>query len=102
MALNAGTPVAFGSGTVSNTALDLAGLSGITAELLDGADRVRLTVNSNALHYRYDGGDPTTAAGHYIGTNGELILDGHANLQALRIIRSGASDATVAVTLERF
>jgi hypothetical protein len=101
MALNAGTPIGFGSGTVSNTALSLADISGLTAALVDGADRVRLTVNSNALHFRYDGGDPTTSAGHQVPTNGTLILDGNHNLKALRLIRSGASDATVAITLER-
>lgn len=102
MALSAGTPIAFGSGTVSNEVLGLTDLSGITATLLDRADRVRLTVNSNAVHFRYDGGAPTTSVGHQIPTNGTLVLDGHANLHALRLIRSGSSDATVAATLETF
>lgn len=102
MSVQAGTPITFGEGTVSDTALALTDIGDITAAQLDKADRVRLTVNSNAIHYRYDGGDPTTTSGHYVGTNATFVIDGHANLQALRLIRSGSSDATVAVTLERF
>ena len=102
MALSAPVAYAYGTGTVSTTVLDLTDLTGLTAALVNQADRLRLTVNSNAVRYRYDGGDPTTSDGHLVPTNGEILLDHNTNIRALRLIRSGGSDAAVSVTLEQF
>lgn len=102
MSVSATKAIDYGAGTVSDTALALTDLTGIEAETLDAADRVRLTVNTNAIRYRYDGGDPTTSEGHYVATNGELVLDGNDKLQKLRLIRSGADDTTVSATLEAY
>lgn len=102
MALSAPVAFAYGTGTVSNTVLDLTDLTGLTAELVSQPDRLRLTVNANAIRYRYDGGDPAVDEGHYVPTNGELRLDHNTNIRNLRFIRDGGSDADVSVTLEKF
>jgi hypothetical protein len=88
--------------TVSTTALALTDFSGITAAILGTAMRLRLTVNTNSANFLYSGSDPTVSAGHNIPTNGTLILDGNQNLVQFKIIRSGGSDASVTVTLERY
>ncbi len=91
---------AYHTGSVSSTALDL-DTFGFTAAEVATARVLHLTVSANALRYRYDGGDPTTAAGHYVPTSGSLILYGAADIAAFKMIRDGASDATVQVTLEQ-
>lgn len=98
--LNSPLAVAFGSGTVSTTAVALASLSGLSADLVERAARVRITSNSGSVHYRYDGGDPTTSVGHVIVTNGEAVIEGANNVRNVRLVRAGLTDATVAVTLE--
>lgn len=100
MGYNAVWGRAFGSGTISTTVSSVAGFGSLTQAQVDAAVRMRVTVNSNAVNYRYDGGDPTTSAGHTIPTNGTVLIEGNQAIQQFRMIRSGALDATVAITLE--
>lgn len=98
--LNSPLAVAFGSGTVSTTAVALASLSGLSAELVERASRARITCNANSVAYRYDGGAPTASAGHVIAANGEALIEGGNNVRNVQLIRVGGSDAVVSVTLE--
>jgi hypothetical protein len=91
---------AYGAGTISTTASGVAGFASLTQAQVDQAARMRFTVNTNSANFRYDGGDPTTTAGHTIPTNGTLVLEGNQAIQQFRFIRSGGSDAAVAITLE--
>lgn len=100
MAIHTTVAYAFGAHTVSTTVLGLVDVTGLTAALVGRAARVRLTCNSGALHYRYDGGDPTTASGHYLGVNASTEIVGAQNIEQLRLSRSGSTDAALAVTLE--
>lgn len=101
MAINYTVGEAFGYGTVSSTVLTLGSFSFTTLQI-GAASRMVATVNSNAVCYRYDntGGTVTTTAG-MLGTVGEVIvLLGKTNISNFQVIRSGSSDATLAITLE--
>jgi len=100
MAIHTTTAFAFGSGSVSTTALALADLTGLSDELVAQADRARITVATNPVRYRYDGGAPTATIGHYLAANEETEIVGRQNIANLRFIRAGGSDGVVSVTLE--
>lgn len=102
MTIQATDAFAFGSGTVSTTALSLVDLSGLTTGDVEAAGRARITVAGNPVRYRYDGTAPTAAVGHYLAANGEVILVGRPNLERLSFIRAGGADAELSVTLEAF
>lgn len=100
MAIHTTTAFAFGSGSVSTTALALADLTGLSDELVAQADRARITVATNPVRYRYDGGAPTATVGHYLAADGETEIVGRKNIANLRFIRVGGSDGVVSATLE--
>lgn len=86
--------------TVSNTALTLEAFTDISQEQVNRANRIRLTVETQPIRYRYDSTAPTTAVGHLLIAGTELVLVGQENIKQLQVIRSTGSDSTVMVTLE--
>jgi hypothetical protein len=86
--------------TVSSTALALADFTGITAANVDNSGRLWLTVNSGSVRLYYGGTTPTTSTGHKIISGSDMLLHGSTNLALFQIIRDGASNAEVTVTLE--
>jgi hypothetical protein len=101
MAINTTVAYAYATQTVADTALALSEFTDFAEVDMALATRIRLTVNTNAIRYRFDGGDPTTTAGHYLATNGTIPIDGSENVANFRIIRDGGSSASVSVTLEQ-
>jgi len=97
--------VAFASGAtnaVSTTALTLADITGITAADVLEAKLMWLTVSTNTIRFWLDGTVPTTSSGHtWSDAKAILTVFGNDNIQAFRLIRNGASDATVQVSLFR-
>lgn len=95
MARNVKKPVA-GSGaagmtTVSNTAIALPGtIPTVPASALLSVE------GSTGIRWRDDGTNPTTAVGHKVAGGGSVVLD--CDLSRVKIIRDGASDATVFVS----
>jgi hypothetical protein len=100
MAVTAFTAFHMATQTVSATALTLADFGSISQAQVDRASRIRITVETQGVRYRYDGTAPTASVGHLLPATAELILTGTENVRQFRIIRSGGSDATVMVTLE--
>ena len=94
---------AFGSGTVSSTALALTDAPfSISQPNVDAADRIRVTAATQDLRYRYDGGDPTASVGHLLAVGQTLILDGQNNISQFKIIRATGADGAASITLEKF
>jgi hypothetical protein len=50
----------------------------------------------------WDGTTPTAALGRPLAAGATVEVVGNANVQALQMIRSGGSDATVSITLEKY
>ena len=98
MPISTPTASAFNNTTVSSTALDLEDV-GFTAAQVKAADRMRLTVETNLLRYRYDGSAPTTSVGHQLAAGDVLILEGQQNIESFSII-AVSTDGAVFVTLE--
>lgn len=82
--------------TTAKTLIDI----GFTTSQIDSAVKIRLTVEAQPVRYRYDGAAPTATEGHPLIATDELIIYGQQNIEQFQIIRSGASDATVRVTME--
>lgn len=59
------------------------------------AQYVFLSVDADKIRVWFDGSDPTAAIGHELVTGSILELHGIKNIERLRMIRSGAADATV-------
>lgn len=93
------TALAFGTQTVSTTALSLEAFTDFTQAQVDRANRIIVTVETNSIRYRYDGTAPTTSVGHLLTAGTRLELVGNDNIQKLQVIRASA-DGTVMVTLE--
>jgi len=88
-------------GTVSTTALDLtAGTFGFTEAQLYEADEAFVDVQGNPVNYRTGTTAPTSTDGHALAAGDTVTIYGQ-DIPALQLIRSGASDATVVVTLRK-
>lgn len=63
---------------------------------------VFITVESNSIRIRWDGGDPVTGGGvgHLMVANDSIEINGENNVRKVRMIRDSA-DATVRVTYSR-
>jgi len=91
---------AYESITVSATAV------GFTSTLVSPANAPSaklaiLTIETAGVRYRYDGTAPTAAQGHAAAMDTSLTVNGINNINRFRIIKSGATDATVRVTYLR-
>lgn len=88
-------PQSFETITVANAAI------GITASLLTNARAAYLTVEGASLRYRIDGTNPTDAVGHLVPNGGSVWFADKTGLTLtqLRMIRTGATSATVSVTI---
>lgn len=85
--------------TVSSTAI------GGTVATFAPADQPRaksclISVETNPVRVRYDGGNPTTTVGHLLTAGDSMRINGAGSVTNLKMIRTGA-DATVQVTYER-
>jgi len=103
LAISYGSAIAFEFGTVSSTVQTLGSL-GFTSAQVDQASRLFLTVNSGGLLYRYDGGVPTSTVGLLCNStigDGIIELFGHSRIELFEFIRSGTTDATIAVMLDQ-
>jgi hypothetical protein len=90
----------FDDATVSSTALSLVDV-GFTQAEVDQADRARITVATQAIRYRYDGGAPTASLGHLAAADTSFVIEGNQNIQQLKLIRATGADGAVSVTLEK-
>ena len=99
MSLNTTEAIAHKTATVSNTALTLVGLT-FTQAQVDRASRARITCDTQAIRYTYDGTVPTASIGHHLAVGAQTEVTGMANIARLQFIRAGGSDGTAAVTLE--
>ena len=100
-------PYAYEKVTVSTTAV---GGTSATITQSDGqnpvgvrrARAVLLSVDAtNPIRYRIDGGTPTATDGHELLGSDEVLIEGISSVSKLRMIRSGAADATVHLTYFR-
>lgn len=73
------------------------------ATLVSGSKKARvayITVESQPINFTYDGTTPSATVGHNLTAGSTLVLTGYANIAALQMYRSAASDATVKITYE--
>lgn len=87
------------SATVGSTVVTMSSFS-FSAGVLSKARYATITSHTAGVVFTYHGGDPTALSGHAIATGGTVQLQGNANVNALRLIRSSSTDATVSITLE--
>jgi hypothetical protein len=100
MPINTSLAYKFASAAVSSSALTLVTF-GFTQVEVDQADRARITVATQAIRYRYDGGDPTATVGHLAAVDSTFFIEGNQNIQNLRLIRATGSDGAASITLEK-
>lgn len=72
-----------------------------TAGNLALAERAVVSAWTNGVSLTWDGTTPTATTGLPLAAGETVMIDGNANIQALQMIRSGASNATVSITLEK-
>ena len=77
--------------TINTTVTHLA-----SGNMPDGCKAVRLTPAAQAVRWRDDGGNPSTADGHYIAANESLYIESNS-MGGLRVI-GVASGAKVNIT----
>lgn len=80
--------------TVSTTAV------GIADSVRDGRDRALITVETDEVRFRTDGGAPTSSEGHVAAAGSSIVLDSAeelVNFQAIRV----TADATLKVTTDQ-
>lgn len=69
---------------------------------LAGADIAVISCNTNGVVLTWNGTDPTTTLGYPLAAGASLTLKGNGNIQAVKFIRSGGTDAAVSVHLEKY
>jgi hypothetical protein len=89
--------------TISTTALAIshASWSWGSTDLAE-ADRAVVACNTEGVALTYDGTTPTASLGIPLAAGANLEVKGNANIRALKLIRSGGSDAAVTVQLEKY
>lgn len=94
---------AFKKGTVSSSALVLTSVGiAFSAAEVAAADEALITVETNPLRYTIDGTAPTSTDGHPVAAAASFVVSGRRDIGNLKLIRSGASDATVHITLRKW
>lgn len=75
---------------------------GLSSMKYPGRGKVLITIASQPIRLRYDGGNPTSTVGHYFDAGTTINIDGQDNLQNIKFIRdtTATGDATVSVTYE--
>lgn len=97
-----GDTAGFGYETLTVSTTALGGTAAVYAPAdEDPATVAVISVESNGIRFRYDGGTPTSAIGHALSSGATYELLGADNIANLRMIRSGGADATVHLTYER-
>lgn len=93
-------------GTIAATALTLVEITGFTAAHLAVAKKATITVRTGAINYTVDGTTPTVGTGvadgtgHHVVNLDKLEIFGNSNINALKLIRSGAASSLVDITIE--
>ena len=96
------TAFAMKGNTISNAALAISHASWSWGSTdLNGAIKAIVAVNAQGIVLTYDGTDPTTTLGLPLASGSSVEIYGNVNIQNLKFIRSGGSDATVTVILEK-
>jgi len=90
------------SGTAheSITIDDTEGGVGLTAATAARVNRIFITAETADMRFRYDGGAPTSTAGHLIGNGDIVILYGTSNIKNFLAIRTGDVSGVIHVTYE--
>jgi hypothetical protein len=98
------TAVAFRTkaATISSAAVAIsaAGWSWVTGDLA-AADQCVITAHTQPVVVTWDGTTPTATLGMYVGAGATVVISGNQNVQRVNLIRQGAADATVSITLEK-
>lgn len=98
-------PVAFRTkaATISTAAVAIsaAGWSWTAGDLV-AADVAHVSAIGQGVSMTWDGTVPTATLGMPIAAGSTVAVEGNANVQAIQLIRSGSSDATVSITLEKY
>lgn len=97
---SAATAFAYESITVATTAIGCT-TSTVSPGGGPGAVRAMLTLETAQVRYRYDGIDPTSSEGHLLEIGETLVLEGAANIDRFRAIRTGSTSGVLKVTYER-
>lgn len=85
----------FESVTVDNTSTRITATVGV----LD-AHRAVITAEGGQMRFRYEGTAPTSTVGHVLNAGDRLILEGRANVDRFRAIRTGSVNGTLMVSIE--
>ena len=95
------TAFKFGSATVSNAVKAISHADfGFSAGNLAIARSARITARTGGVMFTYSGDNPTTTAGHLLAADASVVIEGIANISALKFIREASTDGTVSITLE--
>lgn len=87
--------------TVSSSVVPLANF-GFGAGVLGRAMWAIISAHSNGVNLTLTGQNPTATFGIPIAAGGSLVIWGQTDIQRIALIRSGAADAQVTVTLGGF
>jgi hypothetical protein len=85
--------------TVSNTAIGFTTATSVSGDF--PASAAIVSVETDAIRYRIDGGNPVAAgAGHPVASGTTILITGQKNVQNFKAIRE-TTDATIRVTYLR-
>ena len=87
--------------TITTTAQDLLDV-GFTQSQIDDADDVHMTAKDGNIYYRYTGGAATSANAHLLNNGNETHIYGTINASQLSLLRNGAADVKVFITLSKY
>ena len=73
-----------------------------TAGDVDAADSAVIGVHGAGVTMTWDGTTPTATTGVPLAAGATCVMSGNGNVRNVKLIRSGASDATVSITLEKY
>ena len=91
-------PFDFETITVADTAI------GLTASKLASTPRpkkVYITFETASCRFRYDGTDPSSTVGHLLVPTSSIVLEGFSQMNNVKFIRTGGTNAVAQVSYLR-
>ena len=82
------------------TAIGIADMTGYTAAKVAVATRATITTRTTGLMITWSGTTPSATVGHLVAVNTNFVLEGQANIAALKLIQESGGNAVTTITLE--
>ena len=82
------------------TEVAITAFTGYDATVMKTASRARISARTTGAMFTYNGTTPSATVGHLVAANATVLVEGQANIAALKFIQESGGNAVITITLE--